>query len=74
MTMNQRWRHGRDSYRPAGETINTLAYVQWLRTELQLRTRTVRHPGNHKYAWALERRLRHVLVPQGYPKTIDVAA
>lgn len=41
----------------------------WLRDALKQVTRTRRHPGNHKYAWALSRRDRRFLpVSQPYPK------
>lgn len=41
----------------------------WLRRELPRVTRAVRHPGNHRYVWALDRRLRRFL-PESkpYPK------
>lgn len=38
----------------------------WLRTWLPQLTRPLRHPGNHKYAWPLDRRLMAVSGP--YPK------
>lgn len=41
----------------------------WLVTWLPQLTRVVAHPGNHKYAWALERRLRRELpASRPYPK------
>lgn len=41
----------------------------WLRTWLPVLTRTVRHPGNLKYAWALRRRdRRHLPASLPYPK------
>lgn len=41
----------------------------WLRAWLPRLTRPLRHPGNHKYAWSLQRRSRLVLAPAGpYPK------
>jgi hypothetical protein len=45
---------------PGGDTRT------WLRTWLPRVTRTVRHPGNHRYAWALERARRGQL-PQSLP-------
>lgn len=39
--------------------------VEWLRLALR-RLDTVRHPGNHKYAWALQRRA-HVALPESLP-------
>ena len=44
----------------------------WLALWLPTLTRKVRHPGNHRYAWALDRRLRPHLKPAGiYPKQRD---
>jgi hypothetical protein len=45
----------------------------WLRTWLPAVTRPMRHRGNHRYAWALERRRRRDLEAQAsYPKAVDV--
>jgi hypothetical protein len=45
----------------------------WLEIQLAKLTRPLRHPGNHRYAWRLDRRLRlKVESTQPYPKTIDV--
>lgn len=42
---------------------------EWLHAQLPTVTRTARHPGNHKYAWALDRRTRRVLpASRAYPK------
>lgn len=49
----------------------------WLREALALVTRTMRHPGNHRYAWALDRRLRRTFPapdPRRYPKRRGVPA
>lgn len=44
----------------------------WLRLWLPRLTRTLRHPGNHRYAWALSRRIRrHLPESQTYPKQLD---
>lgn len=41
----------------------------WLATWLPRLTRPVRHPGNHRYVWALDRRLRRALGTSApYPK------
>ena len=45
----------------------------WLAVWLPRLTRTVNHPGNHKYAWALHKPTRRMLppvVPSGYPKRV----
>lgn len=45
----------------------------WLAEALPRITRKVKHPGNHKYAWALDRAVRRCLpVSQKYPKSIDI--
>ena len=48
----------------------------WLEEWLPRLTRKVRHPGNHKYAWAFDKRLRKDLarLGQGYPKAVDAEA
>jgi hypothetical protein len=44
----------------------------WLQAWLPRVTRPVRHRGNHRYAWALDRSLRRHLAALGpYPKAID---
>ena len=40
--------------------------VEWVRRWVARLTRPLRHPGNHKYAWALQRRDRRFL-PEGLP-------
>ena len=46
---------------------------RWLaRVETSETLRKVRHPGNHKYAWAFERRSLRPN-PASYPKTLEVA-
>lgn len=43
----------------------------WLRTWIPRLTRPLRHGGNHKYAWALDRRARRFLPPSlPYVKTV----
>jgi hypothetical protein len=53
----------------AGEDERTAWLAQWLPRV----TRPFRHPGNHKYAWVLERRLRRHLPESAgaYPKQLD---
>ena len=46
----------------------------WLSTWLPRLTRPLRHLGNHKFAWAIDRALRRHLPPsKPYPKVIDAA-
>jgi hypothetical protein len=43
--------------------------VVWLNTHLPRYTRRVKHPGNHKYLWTLNRRHRgHLPASEPYPK------
>lgn len=42
----------------------------WLARTLKALTRTVRHPGNHRYAWALNRRVSVALPTLPYPKAV----
>lgn len=50
--------------RPEGDDLRA-----WLDAELPRITRKVRHPGNHKYAWALDRAARKLLPEtKPYPK------
>lgn len=43
----------------------------WLRAQLAAVTRPLPHPGNHKYAWALNRRVR-APASRPYPKLADL--
>jgi hypothetical protein len=54
---------------PSSHEPGLLAH--WLREWRARLCRTVRHRGNHKYAWALGRRVR---LPRGlsYPKQVDL--
>lgn len=47
---------------------------EWLNCTLAALTRPLRHPGNHKYAWGLDRAMRKVLLPKAraYPKPVVV--
>lgn len=44
------------------------AGASWLAHWLPLLTRTMRHPGNHRYAWRLNRRVEIKGTPQPYPR------
>lgn len=45
------------------------AWRAWVRDAVAAVTRTYRHPGTHRYVWALDRRLqRHLPAAQRYPK------
>lgn len=47
----------------------------WLRDALARTTSRMRHPGNHRYGWALRREARRLLSPTGpYPKQSDPVA
>jgi hypothetical protein len=59
----QRWRERRDLYRPKGEVIQTHSY------EVAAIAGAYRHPGTHRYVWALDKRLqRHLPSARHYPK------
>jgi hypothetical protein len=65
-------------YRPAVAMLERLGAppladgedaTAWLERQLAAFTRPLRHPGNHKYGWALDRRARrHLPASQPYPK------
>ena len=63
-------KHGADPLDPGREDSRV-----WLHRWTQLLTRPLRHHGNHKYAWALARRVRRFL-PQSlaYPKQLERSA
>jgi hypothetical protein len=46
----------------------------WLREQLPRVTRLARHPGNHRYAWPLDRRRSVALAAHPYPKALDLRA
>lgn len=46
------------------------ARVDWLARVLAGITRPLRHPGNHKYAWALDRRVQLPASVMSYPKRL----
>jgi hypothetical protein len=52
------------------QSLDTATLSRWLRKWKAQLCRLVRHRGNHKYAWALSRRMR---LPAGlaYPKQVD---
>lgn len=63
------WRYAVDQLVAAGAPAPGADLRAWLPTALATVTRTVRHPGNHKYAWALDRRGRRALpASMPYPK------
>jgi hypothetical protein len=72
-TVCQRWKRGRDFYRRPWEQICTVDYDvriipdDWL---AQICT-NLRHKGNHRYAWPLNRRVRRHL-PAGLDRPTDV--
>ena len=63
------WRYAAEQLERAGAAPLGLAAdpAPWLRTWLPRLTRTVRHPGNHRYAWALRRSLQ-LRAAGAYPK------
>lgn len=45
----------------------------WVRNAVATFTRPLRHPGNHRYAWALDRHVKMPLQLFSYPKKEDAA-
>lgn len=64
--------HGAPGYRGRPNHPDDLA--GWADLAIPRVTRTVRHPGNHRYAWALDKRLRILLPEASYPKFTAVPA
>jgi len=65
------WHYAAALLEAAGATPAPLegeARAAWLAAWLPRVTRPVRHPGNHRYAWPLERRTRILLESLPYPK------
>lgn len=71
------WRYSVAQLEAAGASTappDREARLVWLATWLPRLTRTVRHPGNHRYAWPLQRRTSIRVAAQPYPKTVDGVA
>lgn len=75
---HQGWRYAAATLERYGATpIRAHDPKSWLDTWLPRLTRKFRHPGNHRYAWALDRSLRkHLGAKAGkpYPKVVDASA
>jgi hypothetical protein len=54
-TGEQGWRYSAQLLIDAGAPAPDGDTRGWLRTWLPRVTRAIRHPGNHRYAWALDR-------------------
>jgi hypothetical protein len=69
------WRHSSALLERHGAAPLTGSPVAWLATWLPRLTRTIRHTGNHRYAWPLDRILRRCFA-RGlpYPKRAPRAA
>lgn len=77
--IDQLVRHGADRPLDLGQDLGA-----WLRAELPRVARRVRHRGNHRYLWALDRKLRKAVAalavvdecgdPVKYPKQLDQEA
>jgi hypothetical protein len=54
----------------AGAAADQLDTAAGVRAEIARVTRPLKHPGNHRYAWAIDRSLRKFIEPKGqaYPK------
>jgi hypothetical protein len=55
------WRYAADQLIAAGAPEPSGDLREWLKLALSLTTRAMRHPGNHKYAWGLQRLTRRAL-------------
>jgi hypothetical protein len=55
------WRYAVEDLVEAGAPAPGADLTAWLPVALAAATTTVRHPGNHKYAWAFSRRERRTL-------------
>lgn len=71
------WRYGAELLLEHGapEQRRGENWRAWVARAVNAVSRTYRHRGNHRYLWALDRRvLRHLPQPQAYPKTTRAAA
>lgn len=72
--LDQGWRYAADQLvahgaSPLEEGVDTDEAAAWVRRWVERLCRVVRHPGNHKYAWMLDRRRRrHLPASLPYPK------
>lgn len=77
--IDQLVRHGADHPHDIGQDLG-----EWLHEALRRVARRVKHPGNHRYLWALDRHLRRAVAalalvdgsgtPVKYPKQLDQEA
>lgn len=66
------WRYVLDQLLGYGAAAPSSDIDAWLAEWLPRLTRRVRHPGNHKYVWSFDRRLRRRLpASRPYPKSVD---
>lgn len=69
------WEYGVELLQRYGAPAPAGDLRAWLDTWRARLTRPLRHPGNHRYVWALDRRLRrHLPDPLPYPKRLQEAA
>jgi hypothetical protein len=67
------WRYTAEILQAAGAPAPGADLKAWADHWIPQVTRPLRHGGNHKYVWAIERRLRkHLPKPQAYPKQTDL--
>lgn len=69
---DQGWQYAVEQLLRAGAPAYR-AEPAWLAAALAAATRLVRHPGNHRYAWPLDRRRSIALPRQAYPKFLAEA-
>lgn len=74
-SLERGWQHAVEqlaAFAPAAafDDVAKLDPAAWLRRWTGELTRTMRHPGNHRYAWTLNRKHRHHLKGLPYPKAV----
>jgi hypothetical protein len=63
------WEYGVAQLEAAGASPLVGDRRAWVAAQIERVTRPLRHPGNHKYVWGLERAVRRSLAPSlPYPK------
>lgn len=70
-SMKKGWRYAVAELEAAGAPPLTGDPREWLRTVMPQVTRPLKHPGNHRYAWVLNKRNRkHMKPSMPYPKNV----
>jgi hypothetical protein len=68
------WRYGVELLVSHGAPPPAGDWSSWLRRAVELVSHPVRHPGNHRYVWGLERTVARLLPKsEPYPKLLEAA-